>query len=110
MDVTAAEEVVAVATSRNLPVAEEAVVEAIDHNQRKSDLIKSWKEGIVFDLGERLSADPLRTTQIKIAQYIGSQYGGDIMGELEMKKEFVAAPPQYPASAIQRQPDYKAMI
>ena len=32
------------------------------------------------------------------------------MGELEMKKKFVAAPPQYPASAIQRQPDYETMI
>ena len=41
MDVTAAEEVAAVATSRTLPVAEEAVVEAIGFDQRKSDLIKS---------------------------------------------------------------------
>ena len=32
------------------------------------------------------------------------------MGELEMKKEFVAAPPQYPQSAIQRQPDYETLI
>jgi hypothetical protein len=50
-------------------------------------------EGNVFDLGERSSADLPRTTQIKIAQYIGSQYRGDIMGELKMKKEFIAAPP-----------------
>ncbi len=32
------------------------------------------------------------------------------MGELEMKKEFVAAPPQYPASTILRQHDYKNLI
>ena len=32
------------------------------------------------------------------------------MGELEMNKEFVAAPPQYPQSAILRQPDYKTLI
>ena len=32
------------------------------------------------------------------------------MGELEMKKEFVAAPPQYPQSAILRQPDYETQI
>ena len=32
------------------------------------------------------------------------------MGELKMWKEFVAAPPQYPASAIQTQPDYETMI
>ena len=67
-------------------------------------------EGNVFDLGKRSSADLLRTTQIKIAHYIGSQYGGDIMGELEMKKEFIPAPPQYPASAILRQPDYENLI
>ena len=67
-------------------------------------------EGNVFDLGKRSSADLLRTTQIKIAQYIGSMYGGDIMGELEMKKEFVASPPQDPASAILRQPDYENLI
>ena len=67
-------------------------------------------EANIFDLGERSSADLLRTTQIKIAQYIGSQYGGDIMGELETKKEFVAPSPQYPASAILRQPDYENLI
>ena len=57
-------------------------------------------EGNIFDLGERLSADLMRNTQIKIAQYIGSLYGGDIMGELKMKKEFVAMPPEYPQTAI----------
>ena len=67
-------------------------------------------EGNVFDLGKQSPADFLQTTQIKIAQYIGSQYGGDIMGELEMKKECIALPPQYPTIAIQRQPDYKNMI
>ncbi len=36
-------------------------------------------------------ANLMRTTQIKIAKYVGSQYGGDIMGELETKKEFVGA-------------------
>jgi len=50
-------------------------------------------EANIFDLGERSSADLMRTTQIKIAQYVGSLYGGDIMGELETKKEFVAPYP-----------------
>ena len=67
-------------------------------------------EGNIFDLGERSSADLMRTTQIKIAQYIGSLYGGDIMGELETKKEFVAPPPEYPQSAKIRQPVYESMI
>ena len=53
-------------------------------------------EGNIFDLGERSSAELMRNTQIKIAQYIGSLYGGDIMGELETKKEFVAAALEIP--------------
>ena len=67
-------------------------------------------EANIFDLGERSSADLMRTTQIKIAQYIGSLYGGDIMGELETKKEFVAPSPKYPQLAEDRQPEYKAMV
>jgi hypothetical protein len=67
-------------------------------------------EGNIFDLGERSSADLMRTTQIKIAQYVGSQYGGDIMGELETKQEFVAPVPEYPATAKARQPVYKSMV
>ena len=75
----------------------------------KTGLTKELK-GNIFDLGERSSADLMRTTQIKIAQYVGSLYGGDIMGELETKKEFVAPPPEYPSSAKARQPVYEAMI
>ena len=67
-------------------------------------------EGNIFDLGERSSADLMRMTQIKIAQYIGSLYGGNIMGELETKKEFVAPPPEYPQSAKIMQPVYESMI
>jgi hypothetical protein len=52
----------------------------------------------------------MRTTQIKIAQYIGSLYGGDIMGELETKKEFITPTPDYPATALARQPTYETMI
>ena len=67
-------------------------------------------EGNIFDLGERSSADLMRNTQIKIAQYIGSMYGGDIMVELEMKKEFVAPPTEYPQTALDRKADYENMI
>ena len=67
-------------------------------------------EGNIFDLGERSSANLMRTTQIKIAQYIGSLYGGDIMGELETKMEFVAPMPDYLTTAMARQPTYEAMI
>ena len=57
-------------------------------------------EGNIFDLGERSSADLMRNTQIKIAQFIGSIYGGDIMGKLETKKEFVTPPMEYPLTAL----------
>ncbi len=67
-------------------------------------------EGNIFDLGERSSADLMRTTQIKIAQNIGSLYGGDIMGELDTKKEFSAPSPEYPQSAELRRQDYETMI
>ncbi|MGL6132320.1 MAG: hypothetical protein ACRCZ9_11980, partial [Fusobacteriaceae bacterium] len=67
-------------------------------------------EGNIFDLGERSSADLMRSTQIKIAQYIGSMYGGDIMGELDTKKEFVAPLPTYPLTALERQPVYEKMV
>ncbi len=59
-------------------------------------------EGNIFNLGERSSADLMRNTQIKISQYIGSMYGGDIMGELEKKKEFVTPPTEYPQTALAR--------
>jgi hypothetical protein len=67
-------------------------------------------DGNIFDLGEKSSADLMQTTQIKISQYLGGQYGGDIMGELENKTEFIAPPPVYPATAMARQLDYKRMI
>jgi hypothetical protein len=64
----------------------------------------------IFDLGERSSADLMRTIQIKIAQYIGSLYGGDILGELETKTEFVAPVPSYPPSALSGKTRYETMI
>ncbi len=67
-------------------------------------------EGNIFDLGGRSSADLMHTTQIKISQYVGSQYGGDIMSELETKKEFVAPSPAYPTTAVARQLDYDRLI
>jgi hypothetical protein len=75
----------------------------------KTGLTKDLESNI-FDLGERSSADQMRTTQIKIAEYISGLYGGDIMGELETKTEFVIPPLDYPASAKLRQPAYEAMV
>ncbi len=50
-------------------------------------------EGNIFDLGERSSADLMRTTQIKIAQYIGSLYGGISWRNLRQRRSLW---PQHP--------------
>ncbi len=75
----------------------------------KTGLTKELKNNI-FDLGERSSADLMRTTQIKIAQYIGTLYGGDIMGELETKTEFVPPSPTNPSSAVANKTRYETML
>ncbi len=75
----------------------------------KTGLNKELERNI-FDLGKRSSADLMRNMQIKIAQYIGSMYGGDIMGKLEMKKEFIALPTEYPPTVLARKADYEKMI
>jgi hypothetical protein len=74
----------------------------------KTGLCKELENNI-FDLGERSAADLMRTTQIKIAQYVGAHYSGDIMAELQTKTEFVVPPPEYPATAKSRQPVYETM-
>ena len=61
-------------------------------------------EGNIFDLREHSSANLMCTMQIKIMQYIRSLYAGDIMGELERKKEFITPTPEYPDTARARQP------
>ena len=40
-------------------------------------------EGNVFDIGQRTSADLLRTTLEKIIQYVGAKYGEDIAAEID---------------------------
>ncbi len=54
-------------------------------NQQSQPMTKMWLnkplKGNIFNLGERSSADLMRVTQIKIDQYVGSQYGRDIMGK-----------------------------
>jgi len=74
----------------------------------KVGLVKEL-EGNVFDLGERSSANLMRTTQIKIAHYVGHHYGGDTMKELQTRTEFVVPPAEYPALAVARKPAYKVM-
>jgi len=73
---------------------------------------KSTKTRVTKELEEgNMSANLMHTMQIQIAQYINSIYGGDIMGELQMKKEFIAPLPIYPKSktAWWKKPAFKAM-
>ena len=60
--------------------------------------------------GGRGGRGTTRTRAVRIAQYIGSLYGGDIMGELDTKKEFSTPSPEYPQSAELRRQDYETMI
>ncbi len=75
----------------------------------KVGLVKEL-EGNIFDFGEHSSANLMHSTQIKIAHYIGHKYGGDIMGELQTKQEFVVPPAEYPPTSMARAPAYEAMI
>ena len=75
----------------------------------KTGLTKELK-GHIFDLSEQSSADLMHTMQINITQYIRSLYGGDIMGELEMKTEFVAPSPSYLQSVLNKKANYENMI
>jgi hypothetical protein len=75
----------------------------------KTGLTKELENNI-FNLGKRSSADLMQNTQIKIALYIGGLYGGDIMGELDTKKEFVTMQPTFPESAESRRLKYETMI
>lgn len=52
-------------------------------------------EGNVFDIGQRTSADLLRTTLEKLIQYVGAKYGEDIANELENRQPNVMALPQH---------------
>ena len=68
---------------------------------------KSTKVGLckelehhIFDYGVSNAADLMRTTQEKIAQYVGAKYGEDISNELTNKTMVVVPPPVY-STAIQ---------
>ena len=49
--------------------------------------------GDVFNYGEKGSAGQIKTTQEKIVQYIGIQYGNDISTEVLNQTEFIIPKP-----------------
>ena len=67
-------------------------------------------EGHIFDFGTANSADKMKTTQEKIADYVGIKYGDDVANELINRVTVVLAPPKYPAEATKRHVADKMLI
>ena len=59
-------------------------------------------EGNVFDIGQRTSADLLRTSLENIIRYVGTKYGEDISSELEHCVPTANTPPQHTAEVLQK--------
>jgi len=57
----------------------------------------------VFDIGQRTSADLLRTTLEKVIQYVGTKYGEDIADELENRLQATASTPQHTTEVLRKQ-------
>ena len=59
-------------------------------------------EGNVFDIGQRTSADLLRTTLEKVIQFVGTKYGEDIADEIESRTLSTLAAPQHTAEVLRK--------
>ncbi len=67
-------------------------------------------ENHIFDYGVHNATDLMRTTQEKIAQYVGIKYGEDIANELTNKTTVTVAPPVYSAAILQRHQEWEAHV
>ena len=67
-------------------------------------------ENHIFDYGVHNAADLMRTTQEKIAQYVGIKYGEDIANELTNKTTVTVAPPVYSAAILLRHQEWEAHV
>ena len=59
-------------------------------------------EGNVFDIGQRTSANLLRTTLEKIIQYVGTKYGEDIAAEIDTRTANTSTPPAHTADVLRK--------
>ena len=59
-------------------------------------------EGNVFDIGQRTSADLLRTTLEKTIQYVGTKYGEDIAKEIESRTTTSTSAPSHTAEVLRK--------
>ena len=78
-------------------------------SNNKTGLTKEL-EGHIFDFGTANSADKMKTTQEKIADYVGIKYGDDVASELINRVRVILAPPEYPAEATERHVADKLVI
>jgi hypothetical protein len=78
-------------------------------SNNKTGLTKEL-EGHIFDFGTANSADKMKTTQEKIADYVGIKYGDDVASELINRVRIILAPPEYPAEASKRHDADKLVI
>ena len=59
-------------------------------------------EGNVFDIGQRTSANLLRTTLEKIIQYVGTKYGEDIAAEIDTRTATSTTVPAHTAEVLRK--------
>jgi len=78
-------------------------------SNNKTGLTKEL-EGHIFDFGTANSADKMKTTQEKIAEYVGIKFGDDVANELINRVRVILPPPEYPAEALKRYAADKANI
>ena len=67
-------------------------------------------ENHIFDYGIHNIADLTRTTQEKIAQYVGIKYGEDIANQLTNNTTVTVAPPVYSAAILLRHQELEAHV
>lgn len=67
-------------------------------------------EGHIFDYGVPNAADLMRTTQEKIAQYVGIKYSEDIANELANKTTVTVAPPKYSQTIVTRHQAWETLV
>jgi hypothetical protein len=67
-------------------------------------------ENHIFDYGVSNAANLMRTTQEKIAQYVGIKYGEDIANEISNKTTVKVAPPVYSAAIMLRHQEWEAHV
>ena len=64
----------------------------------------------VFTYGEKGSADQIKTTQEKIVQYVGIQYGNDISTEVLNQTEFIIPKPEHSQETLDEHDDHVKKI